>query len=240
MTADASSVPPDARPVADIHELLAPWIPAVIATPTRRGVGDAGEEVHRGAAGAVLRGDGPWRHGAGCGGRGRGASRCGLPLGAPGRDGARPATDRPGLLEEYVETTGAVLGGRRGWDEAVATGSSTYGGAWSGPVFVLTHHPEEAQPADGVTFLNCDVAEAVHIGLAAADGKNLEVLSPTIGRQLLERGLVDEIELHVAPVLLGAGKHVLDGLSGPPIRLEQPESDDPIAAVNLRYRPVRP
>src|SRR5580693_3757960 len=90
---------------------------------------------------------------------------------------------RSGLVDEYVETTGAVLGGRDGWD--MATGDSRpYGGAWNGPIFVLTHHPEDATPADGVTFLSCSPTEAVRIGLAAAGGKNLEVFSPTIGRQL--------------------------------------------------------
>jgi len=84
---------------------------------------------------------------------------------------------RPGLVDEYVETTGAVLGGRDGWD--VAGDSRPYGGAWDGPIFVLTHHPEDATPADGVTFLNCGPAETVRIGLEAAGGKNLEVFSPT-------------------------------------------------------------
>src|SRR5690348_7289267 len=96
---------------------------------------------------------------------------------------------RPGLVEEYVQTTGAVLGGRDGWDAAVGGGSRPYGGAWDGPIFVLTHHPQDAAPADGVTFLNCDPAEAVRIGLEAAGDKNLEVFSPTVGRQLLELGL---------------------------------------------------
>ena len=41
------------------------------------------------------------------------------------------------------------------------------------------------------------------MGLEAAGGKHLEVFSATIGRQLLERGLIDEIDLHIAPVLLG-------------------------------------
>jgi hypothetical protein len=76
-------------------------------------------------------------------------------------------SSRPGLVEEYAETTGAVLGGRDGFD-AYPDVSGIYGGAWQGPVFVLTHHPEDAQPADGVTFLSCDVAEAVRIGLEAA------------------------------------------------------------------------
>lgn len=58
---------------------------------------------------------------------------------------------------------------------------------------------------------------------AAADGKNLEVMSPTIGRQLLERGLLDEIDLPLAPVLLGDGICLFDNPGGRPIRLQQPE-----------------
>jgi RibD C-terminal domain len=109
-----------------------------------------------------------------------------------------------GLAGEYAESAGAVLGDRNGWDQN-PDASSVYGGAWDGPIFVLTHHPEDATPASPVTFLNCGPAEAMRIGLAAAGGKNLEVFSPTIGRQLLELGLIDEIDLHIAPVLLGEG-----------------------------------
>ncbi|MFI6599458.1 dihydrofolate reductase family protein [Nonomuraea sp. NPDC050536] len=143
---------------------------------------------------------------------------------------------RPGLQSEYIETTGAVLGGRDGWD--VINDSRPYGGAWHGPIFVLTHHPEDAKPADGVTFLNCDPAEAVRIGLEAAGGKNLEVFSPTIGRQLLERGLIDEIDLHIAPILLGEGIRLHDHPGGKPIRLHRLGEHDPTSAVNVRYRPT--
>lgn len=146
-------------------------------------------------------------------------------------------SSRPGIIEEYVETTGAVLGGRKGWDAYPEPGA-IYGGAWQGPLFILTHHPEDAQQAEGVTFLNCDVAEAVRIGLETAGGKNLEVFSPTIGRQLLERGLVDEIDLHVAPVLLGDGVRLFDNPGGVPMRLELLNGGDRTAEVNLRYHPV--
>ncbi|MCU1687365.1 MAG: Bifunctional deaminase-reductase protein [Amycolatopsis sp.] len=143
---------------------------------------------------------------------------------------------RPGLHTEYIETTGAVLGGRDGWD--VVNDSRPYGGAWQGPIFVLTHHPEDAEPADGVTFLNCGPAEAVRIGLAAAGGKNLEVFSPDIGRQLLELGMIDEIDLHLAPVLLGEGIRLYDNPGKVPIRLHLVGAGDPTAVVNVRYRPV--
>jgi dihydrofolate reductase len=146
-------------------------------------------------------------------------------------------TNRPGLIDEYVETTGAVLGGRAGWD-AFPNPGFAFGGAWSGPLFVLTHHPEDAAPADGVTFLDCDVAEALRIALEAANGKNVEVFSPTIGRQLLELGLVDEIDLHIVPILLGDGTRLYDNPGGDPILLER-ASDGTMAEVNVRYRPGR-
>ncbi|WP_406121371.1 dihydrofolate reductase family protein [Streptomyces sp. NBC_00989] len=144
---------------------------------------------------------------------------------------------RAGLVEEYAATTGAVLGGRDGFD-AFPDAGGVYGGAWQGPVFVLTHHPDDAPPAPGVTFLDCDVAEAVRIGLEAAGGKNLEVLSPTIGRQLLERELIDEIDLHIVPVLLGDGIRLFDNPGGAPVRLGLLNGDDHAAAVNVRCRPV--
>ncbi|QCX74421.1 hypothetical protein C9F11_03590 [Streptomyces sp. YIM 121038] len=144
---------------------------------------------------------------------------------------------RPGLVDEYAGTTGAVLGGRDGWD-AFPDAGGIYGGRWRGPVFVLTNHPEDAKPADGVTFLCCDVAEAVRVGLEAAGGKNLEVLSASIGRQLLQRGLIDEIALHVAPVLLGDGIRLFDNPGGAPVRLELLGGDAPSAAVDVRYRPA--
>ncbi|HEY3728209.1 MAG TPA: dihydrofolate reductase family protein [Solirubrobacteraceae bacterium] len=143
---------------------------------------------------------------------------------------------RPGLHDEYIETTGAVLGGRDGWE--VVNESRPYGGRWKGPIFVLTHHPEDATPSDDVTFLNCGPAEAVRIGLEAAGGKNLEVFSPTIGRQLLELGLIDEIDLHIAPILLGEGIRLYDNPGSEPIRLHRVGEDDPTSAVNVRYRPT--
>jgi dihydrofolate reductase len=148
-------------------------------------------------------------------------------------------TLRPGLVDEYVQTTGAVLGGRDGWDAAAGGEHRPYGGAWEGPIFVLTHHPEDATPADGVTFLSCDPAEAVRIALEAAGGKNLEVFSPTIGRQLLELGLIDEIDLHIAPILLGDGIRLYHSAGGDPIRLDRVGDGEAALAVNVRYRPIR-
>lgn len=153
-----------------------------------------------------------------------------------GMDWMSAATNRTGLIEEYIETTGAILGGRDGWD-AFPDATGVYGGAWSGPLFVLTHHPDDAEPTEGVTFLDCDLAEAVEIARRAAGGKNVEVLSASLGRQLLERGLLDEIDLHVLPVLLGDGIRLYDAPGGKPVNLEL-VNGDPVEEINLRYRPI--
>jgi hypothetical protein len=75
-------------------------------------------------------------------------------------------------------------------------------------------HPSDLwSRAAGVTFLDCDPAEVVRIGLAAAGGKSLEVFSPTIGRQLLGLGLIGEIDLHIVPILSGGGRRTTPAVS---------------------------
>jgi dihydrofolate reductase len=146
------------------------------------------------------------------------------------------ATTREGLLEEYIDVTGAVLAGRDGYDSDV--GVNPYGGVWQGPIFVLTHHPEDTLPADNVTFLDCSVEEAVRIGLEAAKGKNLQVHSPTLGVQLLRLDLIDDIDIHIAPVLLGDGIRLYD-VPGGEIRHLQRDGIDPTLSADVRYRPIR-
>lgn len=145
---------------------------------------------------------------------------------------------RPGLIEEYVRTTGAVLGGRDGWD-AFPDASNLYGGGWEGQVFVLTHHPGGRDAGRRSHVLELQPGQGVRIGLAAAGGKNLEVLSPTIGRQMLELGLIDEIDLHIAPILLGEGIRLYDNPGSTPIRLHRVGASEPTSAVNVRFRPAQ-
>lgn len=142
-----------------------------------------------------------------------------------------------GLVDQYIRTTGAVLAGRSGFDSAIGD-ARPYGGRWQGPIFVLTHHPEDATKADGVTVLSCPVEDALRIALNAAGGKNVEIFSPTIGRQLLEKGLIDEIDLHIAPILLGQGIRLYGNDGDEPFRLRRLDGLDPTGAVNVRYRPV--
>jgi dihydrofolate reductase len=147
----------------------------------------------------------------------------------------------PGLVDRYVEGTGAILAGRRGFDAGIGGDPppAPYGGAWIGPIFVLTHHPDDAAPHDGITFLGCDIAEAVKTGLGAAGGKDLEVFGADLARQCPERGLIDEFHVHLAPVMLGDGIRLLDAPGIDPVRWERiPDSDSGAQVLDLRYRPL--
>ncbi len=104
---------------------------------------------------------------------------------------------------EVMAATGAMLIGRGTYEVAkqMADEERNYEG---GAQFVLTHEPPD-KPDPNVTFLTCDIAEAVATALRAAGGKNLEILGADVAGQCLERGLVDEILVYVLPVLLGDG-----------------------------------
>ena len=145
-------------------------------------------------------------------------------------------TARPGMVGKYIDSLGAVLAGRDGFDSAIGD-ARPYGGAWTGPIFVLTHHPEDAVPADDITFLSCPVERALDIARAAAGEKNVEVFSPNICAQLLRLGLIDEIDLHIAPVLLGDGIRLFDAVGSHVVHLLR-DAPEPTDTVDVRYRPA--
>ena len=122
--------------------------------------------------------------------------------------------------EAVMNSTGAILGGR-GWYDAATPRydgvAGIYGGRWSGPVFVLTHRPLEDEK---VTPLAGDVGDAVETARDAAGGKNVEVFGANVADQCLAAGLIDEIVVHLAPVLLGDGVRLYGRPGAPTIRLD--------------------
>jgi dihydrofolate reductase len=110
------------------------------------------------------------------------------------------------MTDAVRTSTGAILAGRR-WYEVATTKyegvHGIYGGAWTGPVFVLTHEPPASDPT--VTFLSEGIEAAVATARAAAGERNLEIFGSRTATQCLDAGLLDEIVVHIAPVLLGDG-----------------------------------
>ena len=131
------------------------------------------------------------------------------------------------LADEVMETTGAILAGRRWYDvatERYGGRKGIYGGAWEGPVFVLTHRPPDAPGDPGIAFLRAPLAEAIATVTQAANGRNVEIFGAGVAAQCLDEGLIDEIVVHVAPVLLGDGVR-LYGLTGDRRQVELERTD---------------
>jgi dihydrofolate reductase len=148
----------------------------------------------------------------------------------------------PEVTRELIETTGAILAGRGSYDvgrrSTRSETSKPFGGAWSGPQFVLTHDPPEDEQDESITFVSGDIRTAVATATDAADGKNVLIFGANIANQCLEEGLVDEIVMVVAPVLLGDGVRLANG-SPRQISLEPITIQRSGAHAELRYRVVK-
>jgi dihydrofolate reductase len=109
------------------------------------------------------------------------------------------------------------------------------------PVFVLTHHEREPLTLSDTTFTF--VTDGIESALAqakeAANGKDVLLGGGADGiNQYLAAGLVDEIELHVASILLGSGSRLFEGV-GPDLKLEQLRAVEAPGVAHLKYRVVR-
>jgi dihydrofolate reductase len=103
--------------------------------------------------------------------------------------------------DQVLAQIGALLIGNRTYQLAKTEEGKPYGGAWAGPMFVLTHDaPEHA--AAGFTFVSGDINQAVATAKAAAGDKYVVVFGATTAQECLDAGLLDEVLVHIAPVLL--------------------------------------
>jgi dihydrofolate reductase len=143
------------------------------------------------------------------------------------------------VLERSVAGTGAVICGRTTYDDSIrwwqADGPT---GPARLPVFVLTHSAPSEAPAGGVyTFVTTGIEDALAQAQEAAKGKDVTIMGgPAVGNQFLRAGLVDELSVHLAPVLFGAGTQLTETL---PAHVELEPAADQVStadATHLRYR----
>jgi dihydrofolate reductase len=127
--------------------------------------------------------------------------------------------------------------GRGEWDES-------WRGWWGEdppyhvPVFVLTHHPREPLPMEGGTtfhFVTDGIESALEQARAAAGDQNVLILGGAAAiQQYLAAGLVDELRLHIAPIILGAGERLLENVGD--LKLEPIDVVASPAATHVKYR----
>lgn len=149
-----------------------------------RGLGEGGERLHHWVFG------GPWTYADG-------------PKGEPTGDDAA-------WLADVSSRTGAVVGGRWTYEAAGRWGDEN---PWGLPFFIVTHRPQEQPEGGAFTFVG-GVEAAVEAARDAAAGRDVHVMGGAdVIRQALGAGLVDELTIIIAPVILGAGKRLFEGFT---------------------------
>lgn len=148
------------------------------------------------------------------------------------------------LLEEGVDATGVVIMGRRlfdvvdgpqGWGDDIGYGARAGQGAQP-PVLVVTRNPpEKVRLVDRFTFVVDGMRSAVAKGIAIAEDRDVVIMGggETI-RRAIEEGVVDELRLHLSPVLLGQGTPLFEGAA--PRSLRQIHVRPSGHATHLTYR----
>jgi dihydrofolate reductase len=155
------------------------------------------------------------------------------------------------IMEEALANVGATLMGRNMFGPPVGGpwGDHPWMGWWGdnppfhGPVFVLTHHPRQPLRMQGgttFTFVTDGIRSALEQARRAAGGKDVVIAGgANAAQQYLAAGLLDEISLHVVPVLLGGGARLFDNLGDAQIKLEQVRVVEAPGVTHLKYRVVR-
>ena len=146
-------------------------------------------------------------------------------------------------VDELVPRIGSLLVGNRTfrgddpYKGVAAKEGKPFGGGWSGPQFVLTHHAPDT-PVPGVTFVG-DLDSGVAAAKAAAGDKYVSILGAEVARQCLDAGVLDEILVCIAPVLLGDGVRLFDRPGGTNVKLERLSLTHAPQATNLWLRVVK-
>ena len=155
------------------------------------------------------------------------------------------------IVDEARENVGAAVMGRNmfGPPGGGPWGDEPWRGWWGDdppyhyPVFVLTHHEREPLEMEGGTtfhFVTDGIEPALERAREAAGGKDVTVWGGAQAiNQYLAAGLLDELELHIVPILLGDGARLFADLGDADVRLEQVRAVEAPGVTHIKYRVVR-
>jgi dihydrofolate reductase len=135
-------------------------------------------------------------------------------------------------------------GGEGAWeDDPTADGWWGDDPPFHHPVFILTHHPREPVTKEGgttFTFVTDGIESALEQARAAAGDKDVAVGGGAdVAQQYLKAGLLDELQIHIVPVLLGGGVRLFDNLDPDDVELEVTGVIESPAVTHVRYRVVK-
>jgi len=153
------------------------------------------------------------------------------------------------VVAASLENVGATVMGRNMFGGDGPWGEEPWDGWWGDeppfhmPVFIVTHHPREPVVKEGgttYTFVTDGIESALAQAREAASGKDVVLAGgANIAQQYLAAGLIDELELHVVPILLGAGARLFDNLGDAKVEIECTGVVEAPGVTHLTYRIVR-
>jgi dihydrofolate reductase len=153
------------------------------------------------------------------------------------------------VIEESLDNTGAEIMGRGkfGPPGGGPWGDDPWTGWWGEdppfhkPVFVVTHHERDPLTLSDTTFtfVTGGIESALEQAKEAAGGKDIFIGGGAdVINQCLAAGVVDELEVHISPLILGDGERLFDGI-GPDLKLEQLRAVEAPGVAHLKYRVVK-
>ncbi len=150
------------------------------------------------------------------------------------------------VVEESLANVGATVmgrnmfGGRGPWEDQPWDGWWGDDPPFQMPVFVVTHHPREPLVKRGgttFTFVTDGIESALERAREAAGARDVALSGgASVAQQYLKAGLIDELQIHVVPVILGDGTRLFDNLAGADVGLECTEAVEAPGVVHLTYR----
>ena len=145
------------------------------------------------------------------------------------------------ILTRGIGGIGAVIAGRRTYDDSLPWwGADGPTGPARVPLFVVSHAPPAETPEGGVYSFVDGIEAALARAHEAAGDKDISVMGgANVAQQFIRAGLIDEIQIHLVPVLFGSGTRLFERLGSEHIQLEPVEVIPTAAATHLRFRVVR-
>jgi dihydrofolate reductase len=154
--------------------------------------------------------------------------------------GFNSADPRNREIIQHYAGMGANIFGRTGYDHSILNwGADGPTGAARLPTVIVSHNVPADVPEGGVyTFVN-GVDAAFETANKLAGDKDMIIMGGNVAGQFLQRGLIDEIFIHLVPVVFGSGTRLFEGLEGEHIPLESIEVIQTAEATHMRYRVVK-
>ena len=154
--------------------------------------------------------------------------------------GFNSADPRNQELIAAAASTGAIIVGRTTYDLSIPHwGADGPVSAARVPVIIISHSVPQDVPDGGVYTFVDSIEAALEKAKKAAGNKDVAVTGANVAQQFIELGLIDEIFIHLVPVLFGSGVRLIEDLAGEHVQLETTEVIETKEAIHLRFRLIK-